>query len=202
VAAKPQRLKTEPVLVRRLRKGDDLRGLLMLSRQFFREYSIHHRELLAVTRLQQKHVADYFAKFTTSDDAAAFAAYAGDRPIGYVTVSTKPQPPFNRVKKVGVVSGLMVAKACRRRGIALRLISRVNRFLRQRRVKYFTVYTAVTNAAALLFYSRIGMTPYQLTMVGTARVSTSRSRREKETRSGMVRTRVAENRTRQARGNR
>jgi ribosomal protein S18 acetylase RimI-like enzyme len=176
VAAKPQRLKTEPVLVRRLRKGDDLRGLLMLSRQFFREYSIHHRELLAVTRLQQKHVADYFAKFTTSDDAAAFVAYAGDRPVGYVTVSTKPQPPFNRVRKVGVVSGLMVAKAHRRRGGALRLMSRVNRFLRQRRVRYFTVYTAATNAPALLFYRRVGMTPFQLTMVGTTRVSATRPR--------------------------
>jgi ribosomal protein S18 acetylase RimI-like enzyme len=165
VTAKTGHLKHEPVVVRRLRRNDDLRGLVALSRQFFKEYSAHH-ELFAIGRLQDSHATDYFSKFTTSEDAAAFVAYAGSRAVGYVTVLTKRQPPFNRVKRVGAVSGLMVAKSYRRHRVALRLWSRVNRFLRQRRVKYFTVYTAVTNAPALLFYRRVGMVPFQLTMLG------------------------------------
>jgi ribosomal protein S18 acetylase RimI-like enzyme len=175
LAARRSRPRREAIAIRRLWKGDDLRGLVALSRQFFKEYSAHH-ELFATGRLQESHVTDYFSKFTTSEDAAAFVAYAGSRAIGYATVLTKRQPPFNRVKEVGAVSGLMVAKAHRRRGGALRLMSRVNRFLRQRRVRYFTVYTAATNAPALLFYRRVGMTPFQLTMVGTTRVSATRPR--------------------------
>jgi ribosomal protein S18 acetylase RimI-like enzyme len=184
VTARPKRLKPEPVVVRRLRKYDGLRGLIPLSRQFFREYSAHHRDLFGIVRLQEKHVADYFSKFTTSDDAAAFVAYAGNRAIGYVTVLVRSQPPFSRVRKVGAVSGMMVAKPFRRLGVALKLWSRVNRFLRQRRVKYFTVYTAVTNAPALLFYRHVGMAPFQLTMVGTARAPTGRSRRRQRQHQG------------------
>jgi len=175
VTAKRSRPRPEAIVIRRLRATDDLHDLVALSRQFFSEYSAHHEELFAIGWLRDRHITDYFSKFTTSDDAAAFVAVAGGRPVGYITVLVRPQPPFNRIRKVGAISGLMVAKSHRRRGVASRLWSSANRFLRQRRVRYFTVFTAVADAAAVLFYRHVGMAPLQLTMVGLTRAGTGRS---------------------------
>ncbi len=70
------------------------------------------------------------------------------------------------VKRVGAISGLMVKTALRRHGIATRLLEEAKHRFRQREVKYFTVYTATGNVAAVEFYRRSGMQPLHTTLIG------------------------------------
>jgi len=148
VTNRPERRRHRPAVIRKPRKGDDLRDLAALSRQSFRDYQAHHRELFAISTLRDSDIARYFSRFTNTDDSAAFVALAGNRMVGYVTVSIKSQPAFYRVRKVGAVSGLMVDKGHRRRGVAGRLLAEAKAFLLKRGIKYATVYTATANEAA------------------------------------------------------
>jgi ribosomal protein S18 acetylase RimI-like enzyme len=78
----------------------------------------------------------------------------------------KEQAAYWQVKQVGEISGLMVRKKYRRLGIANQLFDRAKEFFTARDVKYYLVYTAVENQAALDFYKQNGMTPLYTTMIG------------------------------------
>ena len=156
-----------PAVIRRLSRGDDIRDLIVPSRECFREHAAHHPAFFAIGALRDGDIARYFSRFTDTDDSAAFVALAGNRTVGYVTVSIKPQPAFYRIKRVGAVSGLMVDMAHRRRGIAGELLARTKTFLQKQGIKHVTVYTATANEAAIRFYERNGIRQLQVTLAGT-----------------------------------
>ena len=153
--------------IRQLEPGDDLSDLIALSRVFFAEYAAHHAELFAVGDLRDSHIAAFFASSVDSDDRRTFVALAHGRIVGYITVGVRAQDPFYQVSRIGVISGLMIHQAHRRQGIAGQILARATAFFAEKEVKYFTVYTAVANQAALQFYQRHGMAPLHMTMVGT-----------------------------------
>jgi ribosomal protein S18 acetylase RimI-like enzyme len=78
----------------------------------------------------------------------------------------RTQASFWSVRRVGSISGLMVCRDYRRRGVATALLGEAIAFLQRRGVEYFTTYTAVANQAAAEFYKRSGMVPLHTTFLG------------------------------------
>lgn len=152
--------------IRRLGPEDDLCDLIALSRAFFEEYEGHHKDLFRIDELRDSDVVDYFSRSVGTEDGATFIAVLDGRAIGYITVFVRAQPGFYAVKRVGAISGLMVHKNHRRKGIGSRLLGEAMAFFAERGVKYATVYTATANRAAVEFYERNGMTTLHVTMIG------------------------------------
>jgi ribosomal protein S18 acetylase RimI-like enzyme len=152
--------------IRPLRPNDALDDLIALSRAFFAEYESHHPDFFAIDALQDNDIAGYFNRWL--DDAAGktFVAVSDVHIVGYITVYVQEQPSYWQVKRIGHISGLMVAPAYRRQGIAARLLDEARSFFRQMGVVYFTVYTAVANQPALQFYEQSDMVPLYTTLLG------------------------------------
>ena len=152
--------------IRSLRKDDKLDDLISLSREFFEEYESHHEDFFKVDGLSDSDIVDYFSRWMDNDGGETFVALTEGRMVGYITVYVRTQPAYWKVKKVGAISGLMVGKAYRRRGIAGQLLARARAFFENKSVTYFTVYTAVGNRGAIAFYERSGLVPLYTTMIG------------------------------------
>ena len=152
--------------IKRLRPDDDLSDLIALSKEFFEEYAGHHEEFFEIDELRDADIVEYFSRSLDKDDSATFVAVLGGRIVGYITIFVRQQPSFYKIKKVGAISGLMIHKAHRRKGIASKLLAQATAFFEEQGVQYFTVYTASANQDALRFYERNGMTPLHITMVG------------------------------------
>ncbi len=152
--------------IRSLRKDDKFNDLISLSREFFEEYESHHENFFKIDRLSDSDIVDYFSQWIDDEDGETFIALTGGRIVGYITVYVRTQPIYWKIKRVGDISGLMVQKAYRRRGIAGQLLAKARAFFEKKAVRYFTVYTAIGNRGALEFYERSGLLPLYTTMMG------------------------------------
>jgi ribosomal protein S18 acetylase RimI-like enzyme len=85
--------------------------------------------------------------------------------VGYITVYIKKQEHYWQIKNVGEISGLMVQKEYRRRGIANSLLEEAKIFFEAESLKYYTVFTAVENKGAIDFYRNNGLTSLTTTMI-------------------------------------
>ena len=152
--------------IRPLHPTDTLNDLITLSRSFFAEYESHHPHFFGIDALHDSDIISYFTRWL--DDAAGetFVAVDDDHIVGYITVYVQDQPAFWQVKRIGHISGLMVAPAYRRQGIAARLLDEARAFFRQQEVVYFTVFTAVANHPTLQFYAKSGLSPLCTTFLG------------------------------------
>jgi ribosomal protein S18 acetylase RimI-like enzyme len=156
------------IQIRALRQNDDFHDLIALSREFFREYEVHHDNFFAIGQLHDGDIIGYFSRWTNDENGETFIALDEGRIVGYITMYVQPQAAYWKVKKVGHISGLMVHADYRRKGIAGRLIDHARTFFAGRGVKYFTAYTAVENNAALSFYERHGLVPLHTTVIGVS----------------------------------
>jgi ribosomal protein S18 acetylase RimI-like enzyme len=154
------------VSIRELREEDDLDAVLSLCKAFFDESEAHHEEFFATDGLRDDHLSGRFLNSITSDSTSTIIALVDNTIVGYASIAVRDQPDFYMVKRVGAISGLMVKTAFRRQGIATRLLAEAKHWFRQKGVKYFTVYTAVGNVAAVEFYRRNGMQPLHTTLIG------------------------------------
>ena len=152
--------------IRPLHSDDPLDDLLALSRTFFGEYEAHHPDFFKIDRLDDRQVAGYFTSFRQRPDRQAILALNGEHIVGYVTVYVAAQEDFWQIKRTGHISGLMVQPEYRRRGLAARLLAAAQEFFAAQAVRYYTVYTAVENRAALAFYEQNGLAPLYTTMLG------------------------------------
>lgn len=152
--------------IRKLQKDDDLADLIALSRGFFEEYAAFHTEFFNIDVLQDEDIIGYFRRSVETDDGATFIATEDGMIVGYITIFLQNQASFYAVKKIGIISGLMVHSDYRRCGIASRLLAEAKTFFKERGAKYFTVYTATVNEAAIAFYERYGLTPLHTTLIG------------------------------------
>lgn len=154
------------ILVRELRHEDDLSGVLRLCKDFFAEYGGHHSDFFEIEDLNDDDISGRFVESIDSDGGATIIALEDDAVIGYASVAVREQPHFYRVKEIGAIWGLMVAREHRREGIATGLIQEAKAFFRRKGIKYFTAYTAVANETAIKFYERNGMSALQTTLIG------------------------------------
>jgi ribosomal protein S18 acetylase RimI-like enzyme len=119
--------------IRSLNKDDNLDGLISLSREFFREYETHHKYFFRIDNLSDENVVGYFSSFCGSESRKAFIAIDGKQIVGYITVYVKDQADYWQIKKVGDISGLMVQREYRHRGIASRLLAKAKEFFESNR---------------------------------------------------------------------
>jgi ribosomal protein S18 acetylase RimI-like enzyme len=152
--------------IRPLNKDDRFDDLLSLSREFFHEYEAHHQDFFKIDRLKDENILGYFASFLEHEFRQAFIAVENGRIIGYITVYVKDQADYWQVKRVGDISGLMIQKEYRRKGIAQKLLAKAKEFFASQGVKYYTVFTAIENRGALDFYRENGLTPLYSTLIG------------------------------------
>jgi ribosomal protein S18 acetylase RimI-like enzyme len=152
--------------IRTFNKEDNFDDLIGLSREFFREYEAYHAEFFKIDDLKAEDVIGYFSSFLDRELRQAFLALDGNRIVGYITVYVKDQADYWQIKQVGDISGLMVQKEYRHRGIANRLLAKAIEFFETQGVKYYTVFTAVENQAGLAFYRQNGLTPLHTTLIG------------------------------------
>jgi GNAT superfamily N-acetyltransferase len=155
------------ITIEKLQSGDSLRDLIELSRAFFTEYEGHHPEFFKIEGLRDDDIVDYFSRTLDSTSGTTFVARCQGRIIGYLTAFVREQPSFYQVKQVGAISGLMVHKDHRRKGIATRLLAETIAFFRDHGIEHFIAYTATANVVALEFYARQGMAPLHTTLIGS-----------------------------------
>ena len=153
-------------IIRPLARADDMGELIALSREFFAEYEAYHPEFFRVGDLRDDDIVAFFVRSLDSEDGRTFVALVNGRTVGYVTVAIRLQAPFYQVGRVGAISGLMVHPAYRRQGLASQLLAEAVAFFGHRGVKYYTVYTAVANQAAIRFYEQHGLCPLQTVLIG------------------------------------
>jgi len=154
--------------IRALRQEGDFNDLIALSRDFFQEYAAHHDDFFQIGQLSDGHIVDYFSRWIDDENGETFVAVAENRVVGYITLYVRERAAHWRIEKVGDISGLMVHKDYRRKGIATQLLAHARAFLAKRAVRYFTVYTAVENKAAIAFYERNGLVPLHTNMIGVS----------------------------------
>lgn len=154
------------ISVRELRREDDLTEVLTLCKDFFAEYESFHKEFFDTDNLTDADISGRFLESMESENSATIVALVDDKIVGYALIAVREQPRFYKIKKVGVISGLMVAKEHRRKGIATMLLEEVRSFFRRRDIKYFTLYTSAANRAALNFYKHTDMAELHMTFIG------------------------------------
>jgi ribosomal protein S18 acetylase RimI-like enzyme len=155
---------------RELRPEDNLGAVLALCREFFTEYEQHHRVFFDTEDLRDEEISSRFLQSMVSDSSATIIALIDDEIAGYASVSVREQPRFYKVKRVGSISGLMVAKAHQRKRIGTRLLAEAKDCLRCRGLRFFTVYTAAANQAAVRFYEHNAMAVLHTTFIGDTEV--------------------------------
>ncbi len=161
--------------IRALQPEDDFHDLIALSRDFFEEYEAYHEDFFRIEQLDDSNITDYFSHWLKDENGKAFIALEGNQIVGYITVYVREQAPFWKVKKVGDISGLMVHKDYRRRGIASQLLAHARAFFAQHGVRYFTLFTAMENQAGIAFYEREGLVHLHTTMLGTSDIAPGKS---------------------------
>ena len=152
--------------IRELRSNDDLSAVLSLCRDFFAEYEIHHKEFFDLDHLTDDDISARFIDSITSEDSATLMALVDNKIVGYALLVIRDQPRFYKIKKIGAISGLMVDKNYRRRGIATKLLDKSKSFFRNRGINYYTLYTAVANQEAAEFYDKNGLTKLHYSYLG------------------------------------
>lgn len=152
--------------IRPLRKEDSMDQLILLSKEFFKEYEFHHEYFFKIDVLNNEDILKYFSNWLNNDDKVALVATVGNRIVGYITVYIMNQPNFWEIKQIGHISGLMVEKSYRHKGIGSKLFSAAIDFLKKKQVNYYTLFTAENNIDAIQFYKRNGMTPLYTHLIG------------------------------------
>jgi len=154
------------ISISELQPEDELDSVLALCRDFFTEYECHHEEFYDIDDLNDEDISGRFLRSIGSDNSATFIALIDDTIVGYAAVDVREQPPFYKVRRIGVVWGLMVAKDHRRKGVASGLLAEARARFRQKGIRYYTLYTSVANRGAIRFYERNHMERLHSTFVG------------------------------------
>ena len=152
--------------IRTLKKEAPWEDLIALSRAFFSEYQSHHPDFFKIGQLHDQAIVEYFSHWLDNEEGETFIALLDGQIVGYLTAYLQTQADYWRIKRVGHISGLMIHPACRRQGIASRLLEQACLFFQAHHVSYFTVFTAVNNHQAVEFYRRSGLEPLTATYLG------------------------------------
>ncbi|MBN2227680.1 MAG: GNAT family N-acetyltransferase [candidate division Zixibacteria bacterium] len=154
------------ITIRELQSGDDVNAVLRLCRYFFEEYTEHHEEFFDLDNLSDDDISGRFLESLESENSATIVALDDGNIVGYTSLVIREQPRFYKIKKVGAISALMVAKDHRRRGIGGALLTEAGDFFRRKGITYYTFYTAVANQGAIRLYEKLGIKPIHTAFLG------------------------------------
>jgi ribosomal protein S18 acetylase RimI-like enzyme len=152
--------------IRELQPNDDLSAVLKLCKDFFAEYEENHEEFFDTDDLTEADISGRFRDSLKSDDSATMIALVDDKIVGYASLVVRDQPSFYKVKRVGAISAIMVAREHRRQGIATRILQEARAYFGRHDIKYFTFYTSAANQAAINLYDKLGFERLHYSFLG------------------------------------
>ena len=124
------------IVIRTLRKSDNYYDLVELTKEFYKEYELHN-DLYLTDRISEKEIRKFFRDATKHGDEEAFVAVDNGKIVGFVLLSIEPRvPTFYRIKKIGLISIMMVDRAHRKSGMGSMLMERAKKWLKARKVEY------------------------------------------------------------------
>lgn len=108
-----------------------------------------------------------YEEWLAEPGAFALVAETGGRPVGYAVVATRSaEETWATTDRVAELQTLAVLPEQRGRGIGTRLVERMHEELAARGVGQFTVSVIASNADAMRFYERLGLTRFLVTYAG------------------------------------
>jgi ribosomal protein S18 acetylase RimI-like enzyme len=100
-------------------------------------------------------------------DAFALIAEADGRPVGYAVVQVRgPEETWATGERVAQLETLAVLPGERGKGVGSALVERMHEELRAQDVGHFVVSVIASNADAVRFYERLGLTKFLATYAG------------------------------------
>jgi ribosomal protein S18 acetylase RimI-like enzyme len=153
------------IVVRSLTRRDDISDLLKLTKEFYKEYELHH-EIWEIEKMETRVITNFFRSAVKNKDEKAFVALDGKRMVGYVLLEVeKRKPPVYKIKKAGYISLLMVDKKYRKRGIADSLMKMTKKWFKKKGIYFIYLETSILNTKAMRFYSGNGFEPLQVQLI-------------------------------------
>ncbi|MGA3020370.1 MAG: GNAT family N-acetyltransferase [Candidatus Micrarchaeales archaeon] len=153
------------VVIRSLTRRDDISDLLKLTKEFYKEYELHHK-IWKVEEAKTRVITNFFHSAVRNKDEKAFVALDGKRMVGYVLLEVETRkPPLYKIKKAGFISLLMVDKEYRKLGIADRLIKSAKKWFEKKGICFIYLETSILNRNAMRLYSKNGFEPVQVQLV-------------------------------------
>lgn len=109
-----------------------------------------------------------YAAWLASPDAFAVIAEVNGEPVGYAMARVKDEAPgsWERGAKTGVLETLSVRADQRGSGIGTQLFGEVRSEVAKRGAGQLELAVITSNEAAIRFYARQGLVPYQTTLLG------------------------------------
>lgn len=98
------------IQIRCLSEKDNLDDLIRLSKEFFKEYDMHHPDFFKISKIKDNDVKIYFKKTLGNAAEKTVVALDKDKIVAYITFYIKERLPMYKLKRVGHISGLMVNK--------------------------------------------------------------------------------------------
>jgi ribosomal protein S18 acetylase RimI-like enzyme len=125
------------------------------------EFMDHHGELdpdYVRSEDASKNWADYMETRMESDSAIVFVAVDGSDIVGYVGALIREYPPIFTIQEYGFIEEIAVTADRRRQGIATRLWSAAEEWLRSRGLTTIRVNINVNNPDSQGFFRSLGFT--------------------------------------------
>jgi GNAT superfamily N-acetyltransferase len=108
-----------------------------------------------------------YEEWLAEDGAFALIALEDGAPIGYAVVHMRgPEETWATGDRVAELETLAVLPEHRGKGVGRALVQRMHELLRELGVGHFTVSVIASNADAVRFYERLGLTPFLRTYAG------------------------------------
>ena len=159
-------INSEKILIKEFDEKDNFSEVFELSKDFFYEYAKNNEDFFGIDCLTEVDIKKYFDQFIGKENNKAYIAKYENAIIGHITLKINNQQNYWKVKKVGVISGLMVSKKYRKNGIGTKLVMKGIEYFRQNGVKYYTVFTSVNNLNGISLYKKCGFEELHINMLG------------------------------------
>jgi ribosomal protein S18 acetylase RimI-like enzyme len=150
------KMKTNDLFIKELDGEDDFADLTELSKEFFYEYENNNKEMFGIDFINEIDIKNYFQGFIEKETKKAYIAIIDKKIIGYITFYIKDQPDYWIVKKIGDISGLIVSKNFRKKGIGTKLVMKAIEYFKENGIKYYTVFTSINNTSGISLYKKCG----------------------------------------------
>jgi ribosomal protein S18 acetylase RimI-like enzyme len=110
---------------------------------------------------------ELYEEWLRDPDAFVLIAEANGEPVGYAMVELRgPEETWATGDRVAELETLAVLRGHRGKGIGSALVERMHEELRRLGIGHFTVSVIASNADAVRFYERLGLTRFLVTFAG------------------------------------
>ena len=119
--------------------------------------------LLRLTDRYVEDSVDWLARLMSSAEAIVLVAKRDHEPVGYA-IGTIARPFIERcaIESIGLIEHCWVEPACRRQGVASRLVQTLEGWFVERSIEFVDVQYLLGNTEAEATWARLGYRPYRV----------------------------------------